>query len=84
MRQTWRDGTMLLCASSSPFGEGERGGQSANDGMPVRHCTGGPSDEELAREVLTHAREEHDASDLTEERAREMVASHAQGTEDAS
>jgi predicted small metal-binding protein len=42
------------------------------------------SDEELAREVLTHAREKHDASDLTEERAREMVASHAQGTEDAS
>ncbi len=60
------------------------GGQSANDGMPVRHCTGGPSDEELAREVLTHARVEHDVSDLTEERAREMVASHAQGTEDAS
>ena len=42
------------------------------------------NDEELAREVLTHAREEHDASDLTEERAREMVASHAEGTEDAS
>ncbi len=42
------------------------------------------SDEELAREVLTHAREEHDVSDLTEERARDMVASHAQGTEDAS
>ena len=52
--------------------------------MPVRHCTGGPSDEELAREVLRHAREEHDASALTEERAREMVAGHAQGTEDAS
>ena len=42
------------------------------------------SDEELAGEVLTHARVEHDASDLTEERTREMVASHAQGTEDAS
>jgi predicted small metal-binding protein len=42
------------------------------------------NDEELAREVLTHAREEHDASDLTEEQTREMVASHAQGTEDAS
>ena len=42
------------------------------------------NDEELAREVLTHAREEHDASDLTEERVREMVASHAEGTVDAS
>ncbi len=42
------------------------------------------NDEELAREVLTHAREEHDASDLTEERARGMVASHAEGTEEAS
>jgi predicted small metal-binding protein len=42
------------------------------------------NDEELAQEVLTHAREKHDASDLTEERAREMVASHAEGTEDAS
>jgi predicted small metal-binding protein len=44
----------------------------------------GRNDEELARELLTHAREEHDASDLTEEKAREMVASHAEGTEDAS
>ena len=42
------------------------------------------NDEELAQEVLTHAREEHDVSDLTEERAREMVASHAEGTEEAS
>ena len=42
------------------------------------------NDGELARELLAHAREEHDASDLTEERAREMVASHAEGTEDAS
>ncbi len=42
------------------------------------------NDEELAQEVLTHAREEHDASDLTEERARGMVASHAEGTEEAS
>ena len=41
------------------------------------------NDEELAQEVLTHAREEHDVSDLTEERAREMVASHAEGTEEA-
>ena len=44
----------------------------------------GRNDEELARELLTHAREEHDASDLTEEKAREMVASHAEGTEDVS
>ena len=42
------------------------------------------NDEELAREVLTHAREEHNETNLTEERAREMVASHASGTEDAS
>ena len=42
------------------------------------------NDEELARELLLHAHEEHDASDLTEERAREMVASHAEGTEEAS
>ncbi len=42
------------------------------------------NDEELAREVLTHAREEHNETNLTEERTREMVASHASGTEDAS
>jgi predicted small metal-binding protein len=42
------------------------------------------NDEELAREVLTHARGEHNERNLTEERAREMVASHASGTEDAS
>ena len=42
------------------------------------------NDEELAQEVLTHAREEHDVSDFTEKRAREMVATHAEGTEDTS
>lgn len=42
------------------------------------------NDEELAWEVLTHAREEHNEMNLTEERAREMVASHASGTEVAS
>jgi predicted small metal-binding protein len=42
------------------------------------------NDAELAREVLTHAREEHNQLNLTEERAREMVASHAEGTEDTS
>ena len=42
------------------------------------------NDAELAREVLTHAREEHKQLDLTEERAREMVARHSEGTEDAS
>jgi predicted small metal-binding protein len=42
------------------------------------------NDEELAQEILTHAREEHNERDLTEDRAREMVASHASGTEDAS
>ena len=42
------------------------------------------NDEELAQEIVTHAREEHNERDLTEDRAREMVASHASGTEDAS
>jgi predicted small metal-binding protein len=42
------------------------------------------NDEELAQEILTHAREEHNERDLTEDRAREMVASHASGTEDDS
>ena len=42
------------------------------------------NDEELAQEILTHAREEHNERDLTEDRAREMVASHASSTEDAS
>ncbi len=42
------------------------------------------NDEELAQEILTHAREEHNERDLTEDRAREMIASHASGTEDAS
>ena len=42
------------------------------------------NDEELAQEVLTHAREEHNETNLTQEQAREMVASHASGTEDAS
>jgi predicted small metal-binding protein len=42
------------------------------------------NDAELAREVLTHAREEHNQLNLTEERAREMVARHSEDTEDAS
>ena len=42
------------------------------------------NDEELAQEILTYAREEHNERDLTEDRAREMVASHASSTEDAS
>ena len=40
------------------------------------------NDGELARGVLAHAREEHDEANLTEERAREMVASDAYGTEE--
>ena len=32
------------------------------------------NDEELAREVLNHGCEEHNKTNLTEERAREMVA----------
>ena len=42
------------------------------------------NDAELAREVLTHAREEHNQTSLTEEQARELVARHSEDTEDAS
>ena len=53
------------------------------EGPCVRHLEA-RNDEELAQEIVTHAREEHNERDLTEDRAREMVASHASGTEDAS
>ena len=42
------------------------------------------NDAELAREVLTHAREKHNQLNLTEEQARELVARHSEDTEDAS
>ena len=42
------------------------------------------NDAELARDVLTHAREEHNQLNLTEEQARELVARHSVDTEDAS
>ena len=42
------------------------------------------NDAELAREVLTHAREEHNQLNLTEEQARELVARHSEDTEGAS
>ncbi len=41
-------------------------------------------DEDLVRQVLTHAQEAHPEMDLTEEQAREMVATQASDTEDAS
>ena len=42
------------------------------------------NDAELAREVLTHAREKHNQLNLTEDQARELVARHSEDTEDAS
>jgi len=76
---------MLLYTSSSPLGQrGRRRTKVRTLECPCGIRLEARNDEELARELLTHAREEHDASDLTEERAREMVASHAEGTEDAS
>ncbi len=40
-------------------------------------------DQELTQEVLTHAHEVHPEMDLTEEQAKEMVASQASDTEQA-
>jgi hypothetical protein len=53
------------------------------------HCACGnrlvaDDDERLMRQFLTHAHEVHPEMDLTEEQAREMVASQASDMEDAS
>lgn len=53
------------------------------------HCACGnrvvaDDDEQLVEEVLTHAHEVHPEMDLKEEQARQMVASQASDTEDAS
>jgi predicted small metal-binding protein len=53
------------------------------------HCACGnrlvaDDDEGLVRQALTHAQEVHPEMDLTEGQAREMVASQASDTEDAS
>ncbi len=56
--------------------------------MREMHCACGnrlvADDEGLVRQALTHAREVHPEMNLTEGQAREMVASQASDTEDAS
>jgi PAS domain S-box-containing protein len=52
------------------------------------HCACGnrlvaQNDQELTREVLTHAHEVHPERDLTEEQAKKLVASQASDTEEA-
>jgi len=44
----------------------------------------GENDEDLVQQVLDHAREVHPEMNLTEEQARELVASGASDREDAS
>jgi predicted small metal-binding protein len=44
----------------------------------------GDNDEDLVQQVLEHAREVHPEMNLTEEQAREMVASGASDREDTS
>jgi predicted small metal-binding protein len=44
----------------------------------------GANDEDLVQQVLDHAREVHPEMNLDEEQARELVASGASDTEDAS
>ena len=57
--------------------------------MRALHCVCGArpaarNDEELVQKVLEHARDEHPQMGLTEEQARQMVASQASGTQQAS
>lgn len=56
--------------------------------MRELHCACGnrlsaDNDEELVQQVLTHAHEVHPEMDMSEEQAREMVASEASDTEEA-
>ncbi len=56
--------------------------------MRELHCACGnrlvaQDDQQLTREVLTHAHEVHPEMDLSEEQAKEMVASQASDTEQA-
>ncbi len=58
------------------------------DGVRELHCACGnrlvaQDDQELTREVLAHAHEVHPEMGLTEGQAREMVASQASDTEQA-
>ena len=57
--------------------------------MREMHCACGnrlvaDDDEGLVQQTLTHTHEVHPEMDLTEEQARQMVASQASDTEDAS
>ncbi len=56
--------------------------------MRELHCACGnrlvaQDDQQLTQEVLAHAHEVHPEMDLTEEQAKEMVASQASDTEQA-
>ncbi len=56
--------------------------------MRELHCACGnrlaaDNDEELVQQVLTHAHEVHPEMDMSEEQAREMVASEASDSEEA-
>ncbi len=56
--------------------------------MRELHCACGnrlvaQNDQELTQEVLNHAQEVHPEMDLTEEQAKELVASQASDTEEA-
>ena len=57
--------------------------------MREMHCACGnrlvaDDDEGLVQQTLTHTHEVHPEMDLTEEQARQMVASQASDTKDAS
>ena len=57
--------------------------------MREMHCACGnrlvaDDDEGLVQQTLTHTNEVHHEMELTEEQARQMVASQASDTEDAS
>ena len=57
--------------------------------MREMHCACGnrlvaDNDEDLVQQVLEHAHEVHPEMDLSEDQARQMVASEASDTEDTS
>jgi len=67
----------------------DRPGEWKEDEVRELHCACGnrlvaENDEDLVQQVLNHAHEVHPEMDLGEEQAREMVASRASDTEDAS
>ncbi len=67
----------------------DRPGEWKEDEVRELHCACGnrlvaENDEDLVQQVLNHAHEVHPEMDLGEGQAREMVASQATDTEDAS